>query len=143
MRFKLTSVCLSGFEFVRNHIGYFVHNWLTRNSLFNSCYVSKSSGQGFLSTNFVNHLTSQPFEIIENVFINRFQMMEKIDSYSVENIVRLGRTDVFESNICYFFNVSKQVFLTFQVNCQTNSFFSSTTSSTWSVNVIINFFRRF
>ncbi len=66
--------------------------------------------------------------------------MNKVNRDSVEQIILLRWPNVLELNVGYFFNVSEKVFLAFQVNCQTNSFFAGSSCSAGSMNVIIDFF---
>lgn len=69
--------------------------------------------------------------------------MNQVDCESVQQVILLGWANVPELDVGNSFNVSEQIFLTFQVNGQANSFFAGSSCSAGSVNVIINFFWRF
>lgn len=68
--------------------------------------------------------------------------MNQIDRHSVQNIIGLWWPNIFEFDVGNFFYVSQQILLTFKVNGQANAFFSCSSRSSRSVNVIINLFGR-
>lgn len=104
--------------------------------------MSQCPCKSLLGAQFVNHLSCQPFEVIQHIFVNVFQVMDQVDCDSVQQVILLRWSDVLKLDVCNFLYVPEQILFAFQVNCQTNPFLSCSSGSSRPVDVIVNLFWR-